>query len=159
TADNLDLRNTVHAGAGIVTLQPATGGTAINLGGADASGILGLTDAELGRIAARVLRVGAGSAGNLTVSAAISRHGYASLTLQAGGTVTQAAPLAVANLAVRAGNPVTLAHAANDVETLAVNVTGSNPISRYTDADDLAVGSVDGVAGVNAGIVVLTTEA
>ncbi|HET6572574.1 MAG TPA: hypothetical protein VFG68_03150, partial [Fimbriiglobus sp.] len=54
---------TVNAGGGTVTLTPFTAGNTIDLGGADAAGTLGLTDAELDRVTAGLLRVGDVAAG------------------------------------------------------------------------------------------------
>src|SRR5262249_54768910 len=58
SADNMVTNARINAGTGIVTLQTKTAGTAINLGGADAAGTLGLTDAELDRVEAGTLVIG-----------------------------------------------------------------------------------------------------
>src|SRR5581483_3722863 len=57
TADDLDIQQNVNAGTGRVTLQPFTTGRGTDLG-TNAAGQLGLTDAELDRIAAGTLQIG-----------------------------------------------------------------------------------------------------
>ncbi len=54
----MSLTGATNAGAAIATLQPNTAGQLVNLGGADAAGTLGLTDAELDTVTAGTLRVG-----------------------------------------------------------------------------------------------------
>ena len=71
TADNMSLTGATNAGAAIATLQPNTAGQLVNLGGADAAGTLGLTDAELDTVTAGTLRVGSATSGNMTISAAV----------------------------------------------------------------------------------------
>jgi hypothetical protein len=99
TADNLNIAQPVNAGTGIVTVAPFSAGQLIALGGADAVGTLGLSDAELGQITASLLRVGAvGNTGGITVAGAVTRHaGYNTLSLTTGGSIGQSAPLSVAN--------------------------------------------------------------
>jgi hypothetical protein len=153
-ADNQNLLQPVNAGTGVVTLQPELNTVSVNLGGPDAAGVtLGLSDAELGRVTAGVLRVGnSANTGGITVSAAITRHtGYTTLSLITGGTVTQTASLAVANLDVQATGNVTLTNAGNDADFLtAIEGTGS---FSYTDANALTVGGptnlpIDGITGI-----------
>ena len=145
TADNLNIAQPVNAGTGIVTLAPFSAGQVIALGGADAVGTLGLSDAELGNITASILRVGAvGNTGGITVAGAVTRHaGYGTLSMTTAGSITQAAALSVANLALRSGGGITLTNAGNDVDTLAFNNTAGSV--AYTDTNALTIGSVDGL--------------
>src|SRR5207253_8887031 len=48
----------LNASTGAFSIVPVTSGQPIDLGGADASGVLGLTDAELDRITAGTIQVG-----------------------------------------------------------------------------------------------------
>src|SRR5262249_33796276 len=90
---------------------------------------------------------------NVTISGTgMTRHaGYNTLAINTGFSLTQSAPLSVANLAVRgqtsfAGGSITLTNAGNDVDTLAFNNTGSGAgASSYTDANALTIGSVNGL--------------
>jgi len=91
-ADGMNLTGTspiVAASFNRVTVLPRTDGTAIHLGGNDASGILGLTDAELDGVTAGTLQIGDVTSGAITVSAAITHPNRLSLTTGAGITVRE----------------------------------------------------------------------
>src|SRR5262249_1886808 len=147
SADNMGLNAAVNAGAGNVTLVQNTNGQAINLGGADAAGTLGLTSAELNQVTANRLTVGNANSGNMTVSAAIAPSGTTNLTLITGGTVGGAGALTVANLRISSVGAVTLT-GNNDVGTLAAAVSGAGNAFSYTDINNLIIGTVDGVTGL-----------
>ncbi len=179
TADNLSVLKRVQAGTGCVTLQQQSTAQIVNVGGADAAGTLGLTDAELDLVTSRVLRVGrndttpAGApyTGALTVSAPITLSiataapatGTNTLVLRSGGAVTEATggTLSVRNLAVLAAGPVTL-DGDNNVFTLAGQVAGTGAAFRFTEAPNgptgdpanpsLTIGSVDVCGATAAGI-------
>ncbi|AWM37642.1 beta strand repeat-containing protein [Gemmata obscuriglobus] len=138
----------------IVTVQPVTNTVNVDLGGAGSAGTIGLTDAELDTITARVLRVGSLTAtGTIAVTAPITLAGGAvpTLSLRTGNNtataVTQTAPLSVTNLAVQSAGTVVLTTPGNDVTTLAASVTGAGNAFRFTDTNALVLGTVDGVAG------------
>jgi len=91
-ADGINLTGTspiVAAGFNRVTVRPRTHGTAIELGGNDAVGILGLTDAELDGVTAGTLQIGDVTSGAITVSAAITHPNHLTLTTGAGITVRE----------------------------------------------------------------------
>jgi len=154
-ADNMNtLGATINAGAGTVTLAPLTsaGDTddAVNLGGADAADVLGLTSGELNQVTAAILRIGStASTGNLSVSAAIAPSGTTVLSLLTGGAVTQTNTITETDLAIQSVGAVTLT-GANDVDNLAVNITGGTNALQFTDIDTLTVPAtaIDGVTGV-----------
>src|SRR5262249_40135090 len=116
TGDSIDITSSsaITAGSNLVTLQPKTAGTAINVGGADAAGTLGLTDAELDRVTAGTLVVGrndaGNAAGNITLTAAISPANTNTLLLVTGGAVidgnTTGADLTVTSLAISANTGI-----------------------------------------------------
>jgi autotransporter-associated beta strand protein len=144
-AGNLDVQQRIDAGTGLVDIGPLTSDILLNLGGSDGPTILGLTDAELGRITAGNLRLSGGS--GITISSPITRHaGYGTLTLDSltlGSTITQTAALSVANLDVQSFGAVTLTEAANDVDTLATNPNTTVAIAfSYRDANAFQVGNV-----------------
>jgi hypothetical protein len=138
--------NTIDA-AGSATLRPRTAGTAIDLGGVDAAGVLGLTDAELDRVTAGTLHIGSRSAGAITVSAAVDPAGTDRLHLRTGGWVRDInnAGITETELAITAGGTVVLT--ASDADALAAAVTGSGGIV-FADPDGLTVGVLDGVTGL-----------
>ncbi len=87
-ADSMNLATpagAINAGANGLALFPQTAGTAIDLGGADAAGTLGLTDAELDCISAGTIWVE--SFGSLTISDNITRAAPTTLILLAPGDI------------------------------------------------------------------------
>src|SRR5262249_34535657 len=135
TSDSMAIDPTaaINAGSNVVTLQPLTPGTQINLGGANAPGVLGLTAGELNVITAGALHVGNSSAGPITVSDGIAPSLTSTLTLLTGAGITEAGPgaLTVANLRTQSAGPVSLT-GANVVGTLAGQVSGGGPFA-FTD--------------------------
>ena len=115
TADNMTLTGATTATGAIATLQPNTGGQLVNLGGADAGGTLGLTDAELDTVAAGTLRVGRANSGNMIISASLTPAGATTLSLISGSNVTEnaGATITETNLAINAVGSVTLNEANN----------------------------------------------
>ncbi len=98
-ADTINIASpaVLDVGSNAVTLRPATPARAINLGAADdrtVSGFLGLTDAELDRITAGTITIGAANSGTITISAEISRTAPATptnLVLVSGANIIQSA--------------------------------------------------------------------
>ncbi len=148
-ANSLNVSRPVNGN--LVTLQPFSASSDIDLGAADSAGVLGLTDTELDLITANVLRIGtlAGTIG-ITVSAAISPANVNTLSLISNDTVTETAggSIVVANLAISSKNGVTLTNGANDVGTLAAKVTAAAATISFRDANGLIIGTVDGISGL-----------
>ena len=150
-ADSMNLAHSINAGTANVTLAPLTSSTAINLGGADAANVLGLTDAELGFITASTLRIGVPEGvvaeNPLTVSAAIAPAGVSTLELNvATATASGAGAITVPSLSLLTQGAITLG-GANDVDTLIFasgTVTGN---STFADADGFTLGHPFNVAG------------
>src|SRR5262249_27574974 len=93
----------------------------------------------------------------VTVSSAITRHAGYNMLAISGGSITQNAPLSVANLDVSGGN-VTLTNAGNDVDTLAGRLGGA-VVFDYRDVNGVTVGNVGPDPGINGplALVVLTS--
>lgn len=81
--DSLELvtGGTINTGANTLTIRPKTNGAAVNLGGADATGTLGLSDSDLDQMTAGTIQIGDTDSGTITVSAAINRAAATNLTL------------------------------------------------------------------------------
>jgi len=152
-SDQMAIAAAVNASGGTVTLAPlvTSGDTddSVNLGGTGGVDELGLTSTELNFVTAGILRTGSLTAtGGLSVTAAIAPSGTTTLSLLTGGTVTDTNTITETNLAIQSVGAVTL-NSANNVTTLAANVTGAGNAFSYTnEADSVAIGSVDGVNGI-----------
>ena len=163
TADRIHLGSSVNAGANAVTLVPETSGTTIGLGSADASGRLGLTDDELDRVTAGVLRIGSENAGAISITQAINPAGTDILHLFTGGTVDagDTGAIAVEQLAVSSVGSVSLKNwtLGNSVQLLAAATTGPGSGIHFENDGALAIGTVDGLSGISVnggGIAIIT---
>jgi hypothetical protein len=147
SADVITLDGSVTATGATALLEPFTPGHAINLGAADTALALGLSAAELNAVTASILKVGNSTSGNLAVASAIAPAHAPTLSLQTGGTITQAAgaTLTATNLALRAGGAITLTEN-NDAGILAATTSAGD--LQYTDVNALSVGTADSLVGV-----------
>lgn len=162
-ADRLQVDGAVQAGTGRVHVTPATLARSISLGGADEAAKLTLSAAELNNISAGTIMVGPGLLGSSSIGIetpwgspapiAITSTPALSLVTGSAGAITQSsdAPLAVDQLNAVAGS-VTL-QAANAVQTISGRASGATGAFQFANggAGTLAVGSVDGAAGIDAG--------
>ena len=134
-----------------VEVKPATPATNIDLGGADAAGILGLMAGELGQITTNTLRIGATTAGSINVSAAISPANAGVLSLESGGNITQSGggTITATNLAIKAVGSVALDSTAHQVANLAALVSGTASYFSFKNTGALNVAnSIDGLSGI-----------
>jgi Domain of unknown function DUF11/Domain of unknown function (DUF4214) len=133
---NFDATSTgIDAGANVVTLQTKSAGNAINLGGADTVGTLGLTDAEIDRVNAGTLRIGrndASASGTITLSSLIDLTAGANtvptLHLVTGanvvdGTAGEQTDLKVASLAIEATSGI---GSGDDLNVAVTNLAAAN---------------------------------
>ena len=90
--------------------------------------------------------------GNLSINNLVTISGGHDLTLDVTGSVTQTAAISAHGLQLLGTGAVDLEHAANDVDTLAAQHSGT---ICYTDVDDLTVGTVSDAARPTA---VITTS-
>ncbi|MBJ7418478.1 MAG: hypothetical protein JHC88_24005, partial [Niveispirillum sp.] len=151
-ADRLNLTGSVNAGTATATLTTSTAGRGIDLGSATDSGSgLEISSAELNRVTAGTIRIGSVSAGAISVTGAIAPTGSSTLHLRSGGVIGQTDAITVTNLAVTAGGVVALSGVNNAVTSFAATTGSSNGAIALRDDTGFAIGTVDGVAGVNAG--------
>ena len=149
------------------TLQQATDGTQIDLGGADSGTnsagpytLLGITDAELDRFSADTIQVGNVNSGNITITSVINPNLSPTLDLESGGTITDTTGyIEEDNLAIRAVGNVILDNTNNDINNLSGNVSGAGNTFTFADKDNLTISTVDGLAGLttNNGNIEITT--
>lgn len=80
---------TVNAGTRTVAIRPKTTNASVgmNLGGADAVGVLGLTNEELSRVTAGTLELGGTGAGTVTISSSITRSASTNVKLTSSGDI------------------------------------------------------------------------
>jgi hypothetical protein len=158
-ADAIGINKAVTAGAARVVVAPATSGVAIDLGGQNGSGVLGLTQQALSQIIAGVVQIGNSGAGNMQITAPIFTSGTNVLSLVNNGTIAEVAAgtLTIPNLRVSSTGPVGL-NEANNVGALAASTTG--PFVFNNGTHFLTIGIVDGVAGIttSAGNISLTAD-
>lgn len=188
TADNLVLNNSNGTNkltaTGTLTIANKTATQPINIGGVDASGTLGISQAELDQMTATSLIIGSNSAGNITVSSAITTKASAgdfsllgngniminsaltvgdagatkNLTLNATGSassVTQNAAIKATGLELLGANATyTLNNTSNDVSVLA----GNTKIISYFDTNALTIGSVGSVGLSASGTIKVETN-
>ncbi|MFA6899500.1 MAG: filamentous hemagglutinin N-terminal domain-containing protein, partial [Desulfurivibrionaceae bacterium] len=161
SADNMDLQagSSINAGAGIAWLRPYTANYDIDLGLGTTLGDLGLTTNELNTITTTgVLRIGALTAGNLAITAAIAPANVSTLSLESGGTITQAGAgtITETNLAIKALGDVTLDTAANLATSLAATIgdgTHQNRNFKFKNSPALNISAnIDGRIGISTAI-------
>jgi hypothetical protein len=99
-----------------------TSANSMDLGGADAPGVLGLTDAELDRVSTPHLRFSSEGSGAITISSPITRSASTDVTFS--GSTTQLRPVATGT-DLEVGGTVTLATA------LAIPITGVQADTGY----------------------------
>ena len=148
----------IGGGSNAVTLRPSTAAWPVDLGSAvDTNAALELSDAELKRITTTgYLRVGSSSApatGDISVSAAVAPTAAPNLHLVSGGKITESAAghtIGATNLALSSAGIVNVSSA---VQAAAAASGGSAiTISNNRGAgQSLAVGSLDGVTGIDSG--------
>ncbi len=150
-ADKMQLEGSIEVARRRGPLLPQNFGQAIQLGPTSdtTAHTLELSDAELDGITASTLRIGDSVAGPISISALIEPINTATLHLVSGGAVTETVlGLNVDNLAIEAGGAVTLNYN-NFVGTLAIHAPTAK--AEFRNNGNLAVGEVDGVAGIVVG--------
>lgn len=144
-ANNMDLASgTINAGTGRVILSGELAGTKIDLGGADAAGVLGLTDAEIDTVTAGILQIGSSNAGDINVSGTITPANVDVLSLQTAGSITSSnvssTDISIADLALRAGTGIDLS---TRISGLAFE--NADGIVEINNSVDLTIASIDGL--------------
>lgn len=149
-ADSMALGGTINVGAGTVNLIGMSYNQAIDLGGIDTAGVLGLSSPELGGITAGTLRIGNATTGNITVSTSVAPTAN-TLSLNSGlGGISGTGSLSATNLAIRSLDSVLL-NGVNAVTNIAASIGGVGYADRnfeFANTGNLNIGSVDGLNGI-----------
>ena len=124
-----------------VSLKQNSNGTLIDLGGANAAGTLGLSDAELDVVTAPTLNIGDVNSGAITVSASITRSSSTAMNVTSGSTI------GLNHLLDSAGGNVTF------------NGTSITPAATGTDVSMGATGTLAFGSGVNLALAIGGTTA
>lgn len=148
--------NTISVNGAVSTtsnfvVQPLTAGRTISLGTENAASV-SLTDAELDRITAPLLRIGSANAGNLEINAGITLLGgnVTRVSLITGGSITDTAAGSLVGgfeLRATAVSGVTLDTPTNDLSIISGSVSGVGGFT-FVDDDSIRIGTIDGVAGI-----------
>ena len=127
---NLSAPGFINSGAGTTTIRTSSAGTQINLGGADAPGVLGLTSTELDLITAGTLVIGRNdiATGTIIVSSAIAPANTTTLILITSTNISGTSSITENNLALRAGTGISLSTEVSSLE--AQTATGGISINN-----------------------------
>ena len=131
----LDPTATIAAGSNAVTIKTQSVGTPINLGAADAPGLLALTDAKLDQITAGTLNIGDVTSGVITVSGAITRSAATAMSLNAGANIN----FTTGSLATANGNVVLNPNSVITPGTTGVDINAGTGAVSFGAGDDLQV--------------------
>lgn len=149
--DSMTISGSVTA-TGTATLRQNTNGNSINLGGADAPGVLGLTDTELDLVSGATIAIGNANTGGIVVSAALTQ-GAKDFTFTTSGSISGAGSLAAGSLAASAATGITLSTALDTIS--ATNSTSGN--ITIAEADGITATSLTTTA-TNSSISLTTTN-
>jgi len=171
SADRLVLASgsAISAGSHVVTIQPRSNNWTVNLGSTTDAALstLELSDAELDRVTAGVLRIGdLTNTLALQITASITAPGCYTLSLFSRGAITDSTPgeqadLTVSNLALRSSSGIGASGPADlDIHVSNLAFTGDQTGVVIANTGPLAVSSVDGLASSSntGGLVYLTAE-
>lgn len=139
----------INTGSNSIKIRQLTNGAAINLGAADAVGVLGLSDAELDRITAASLTIGDTNSGSVTISAVISPANYLTLDIFKGVTFASTGGFAsdVTSAAVFEKILVNGAVAIHPSATLSVTAVGGfvpDLVDTFTVIENVSASSTSG---------------
>ncbi|MCX8530726.1 MAG: hypothetical protein ORN27_11780, partial [Rhodoluna sp.] len=133
------------ANSGYAWIQTSTSAKTIDLGGADSSTNLGVSNAELAEFSGQsAVRVGTIYSGNVTVTANISMTGK-TLAVRTGGNFTANTGISItaANLAISAAGTISMPGSNNVPGNLALAATGAT--ASYTTSVNYTPATVDSV--------------
>ena len=153
SADSIDIKAEIQAPNANVITTPQTDGVLVDLGGADAPGTLGLTDAELDLITTKFLSIGNTTSGSITISSDIDLTDGPTiefLELDPNGSVIgTAGGVKVANLTAIGTGEVTLTDSDNAISNICVVTLGAVTVTQPGNLTVAALGGFAGEDGIN----------
>ncbi|HEX2040322.1 MAG TPA: SdrD B-like domain-containing protein, partial [Acidimicrobiales bacterium] len=156
--DTLEIVDTVDVGEATLVLQPVTAGQRMTLG-SELTGRLNLTDAELDRVSAGILRIGNGSAGSLEVTANMTLpDSVPQLELVTGADVqdeVSGTDLRVKRLAITAGTGIGINNVHHQSDIAVDNFEATTQTGDIWVDTDKAV-TIGGVTSTHSGLRVAT---
>ncbi len=154
-ANNISLEsNTSVTTSGSVTIRTKTNAQPIDIGASDTlNTTLGLADAELDRITAATLNIGAGSASTITISQPITQANAVVLSTTSSVTLNNSLSLSTnKNLTISATDFVSFAASAADV-----TLSGTGAVS-ITSSRSISLGSGSSIQTVNGNLTLLANQ-
>jgi hypothetical protein len=151
SADNMVLNGGIDAGTGTVSLVPVTSGQAVTLG-TTVAGTLSLLQGDLNEVTAGILRIGSGTAGDLTITAAVSASHFTTLTLISGGAISESGTgaVTVTNLDLQGAGGVQMTLNPSAVSGTLAGSTSTGAFS-FADSVGFTVGTADTQSGITTG--------
>jgi hypothetical protein len=147
----IDPSGTINGGSNLVLVRQKTNGTAIDLGGADAAGTLGMTDVELDCITAGPLQIGSATSGTMTVSAALTHSNNLSLTTGAGITFSSSVTMAVnRHLTATASGTINLGANTGDLTASGIGSISLTTARSVVFSTQASITTVDGAINIEA---------
>lgn len=159
TADHLTIGAKVEAGEGGLLVVTATTDLPIDLGGADAPGVLGLSAQEFNFFDSPKVTIGGFSSSPVTLSGAISPADTGLIFLR-GSSISGGGSIQVPSLSINIEDSIAM-DGANDVDFLDIRTQGGTPGTiSFADADGFSLGAPGLFTQVaTAGIAIATLNA
>lgn len=151
-ADRMRINSTITADLGNIIVRPKTASRAIDLGAADSLSMLGLDDAELDRLTADLVQIGAATvSGNITASQAITSPN--SLMLMTMGEVSVQNAFTMdfdKDFYVEAGSTVRLPNSTSNLNASGLGEVGITTLRNIVLSSNSRIATSDGALTLSA---------
>jgi filamentous hemagglutinin family protein len=152
TTDSQDIQSTIGGTGATIVLAQQTTGRAIQLG--TDGPLYSFTSAELGFLQGNTVRIGATTSSGITITAPILMPNVTNLNLSSSGISDSGGTsgISVTGLALTSNGSISLTGSGNSFSTVAALLSGSSVAGAsitINDAVSMAIGRVDGLAGLN----------
>jgi filamentous hemagglutinin family protein len=152
TTDSQDIQARIGGIGATIVLAQQTTGRAIQLG--TDGPLYSFTSAELGFLQGTTVRIGATTSSGITITAPILMPNVTNLNLASSGISDSGGTsgISVTGLALTSNGSISLTGSGNSFSTVAAQLSGSSVAGAsitINDAVSLAIGTVDGLVGLN----------